>query len=67
MPVSGYDPEDIDDALEGKLEDDRLDEYLSESDREAYRAGEANLVDLLESDEISEIVGDEDVSGESGD
>ena len=60
MPISGYDPEDIDDALEANLEEDQLDEYLTESERETYRAGDANLIDLLESEEIRTILGDDD-------
>ncbi|SFB67721.1 hypothetical protein SAMN05444422_10171 [Halobiforma haloterrestris] len=62
MPVPGYDPEDIEDALETSLGETHLEEYLSESERETYRQGDAELVDLLEADEIREIIGDEDVS-----
>ena len=60
MTISGYDPEDIDDALEGNLDENQLDEYLTESELESYRAGDANLIDLLESEEIRDILGDED-------
>ncbi|WP_049921298.1 hypothetical protein [Halopiger djelfimassiliensis] len=55
MPVPGYDPEDIDDALEGE----RLEASLSESELEAYRNGDAELIDLLSEDEIRRLIDDE--------
>ncbi|APW96722.1 hypothetical protein CHINAEXTREME_02550 [Halobiforma lacisalsi AJ5] len=67
MPIPGYDPEDIEDALETNLEEAHLEEYLSESERETYRNGDAELVDLLEADELRAIVEDEDVPVEETD
>lgn len=60
MPVPGYDPEDVDDALETNLSDEQLEEYLSESERESYRAGDADLIDLLSEDEIHDLMGGEE-------
>lgn len=59
MPVPGYDPEDVDDALETNVNDEQLAEHLSESELESYRAGDAQLVDLLSEDEIQRLVDDE--------
>ncbi|MDG5820319.1 hypothetical protein [Natronococcus sp. A-GB7] len=56
MPVPGYDPEDIDDALESLLEDDEIEDYLDEEQLEAYRNGGEDLVDLLEGDEVRRIL-----------
>ena len=56
MPVPGYDPEDIDDTLESLLEDDEIEQHLSEAELEAYRDGDEDLIDLLEGDEIERIL-----------
>jgi hypothetical protein len=56
MPVSGYDPDDLDDALEARLSEDQLASLLTDDERTAYREGDASLVDLLESSEIEAIL-----------
>jgi len=56
MPVSGYDPEDIDDALEARLGESELRERLDDEEFEAYRSEEASLVDLLDESEIARIL-----------
>lgn len=56
MPVPGYDPEDVDDTLESLLEGDEIERHLSEAELEAYRAGEEDLVDLLDGEEIRRIL-----------
>ena len=55
MPVSGYDPEDIDDMLESRLTDGEKAEFLTDAEWEAYRRGDESLVDLLEGSEIERI------------
>ncbi|WP_049927885.1 hypothetical protein [Halopiger goleimassiliensis] len=60
MPIPGYDPDDIDDKLEGSLTDDQLESHLSDAELEAYRDGDESLIDLLEEDEVRRIVDDED-------
>jgi hypothetical protein len=62
MPVPGYDPEDVDGALESLLEDDEIEQYLSESELEAYREGNEDLVDLLDGDETRQILDRKDAS-----
>ncbi|WP_121820229.1 hypothetical protein [Halostella salina] len=57
MPVSGYDPEDIDDTLEARLGDAELRERLTDEELDAYRSEEASLVDLLDEDEIARVLG----------
>ncbi|WP_137288490.1 hypothetical protein [Natronorubrum halophilum] len=52
MVIPGYDPDDLDEALESRLSTDELEEYLTDSELERYRAGDENLVDLLDEDEI---------------
>ncbi|WP_293032301.1 hypothetical protein [Natronococcus sp.] len=62
MPVPGYDPEDVDDTLESLLEDDEIEQHLSEAELEAYRNGEETLVDLLDGEEINRILERKDPS-----
>ncbi|MEY7851974.1 hypothetical protein AB7C87_22545 [Natrarchaeobius sp. A-rgal3] len=65
MPVSGYDPDDLDDALESNLEDGELEDRLTDEEIDAYRAGDERLVDLLEGEEIDRILEDEPSSAET--
>jgi hypothetical protein len=62
MPVPGYDPKDIDDALESLLEDDEIEDLLSDSELEVNRSGEEKLVDLLDGDGIHRILERKDAS-----
>lgn len=66
MPVSGYDPEDVDDALEELLDDRDAREFLDEEEWAAYREGE-DLVDLLDGSEIRALLAAEDGEGSAGD
>lgn len=61
MPISGYDPEDIDDMLESRLTDDEKAELLTDAEWEAYRRGDESLVDLLSSGEIKRVFDGRDV------
>ncbi|WP_440764100.1 hypothetical protein [Natronorubrum sp. DTA7] len=56
MPIPGYDPEDIDEQLESRLDDEEIEDRLSDSELEAYRNGDANLMDFLDEDEIGGIL-----------
>jgi hypothetical protein len=58
MPVPGYDPEDLDDVLEARIDERHARRLLSEDEWAAYREGES-LVDLLDESEIRELLGDE--------
>lgn len=60
MPVSGYDPDDIDDALERMLEDREVEDFLSEDERRQWESGES-LVDLLDEDDIRKLLDRGDV------
>jgi hypothetical protein len=64
MTRSGYDPEDLDARLEAALSEGDLNTYLDPDERARYDAGES-LVDLLSTEQISEILGlDDGVDGE---
>lgn len=63
MPVPGYDPEDLDDALESRLDEDEIRAALDDAALAAYREGEADLVDLLDDAEIERLLDDGDDSG----
>ena len=56
MVIPGYDPEDLDDALEARMDETEIETFLTESEWEAYRSGRAGLVDLLDDDEVRELV-----------
>lgn len=55
MPIPGYDPEDIDEMLESRLSDNEIESKLTESELERYRAGDENLIDLLDEKEIERV------------
>ncbi|SDJ50525.1 hypothetical protein [Natronorubrum texcoconense] len=57
MPIPGYDPEDIDEQLESRLDDGEIERKLTDSELEAYRDGDANLIDFLDEEEIEGILG----------
>ncbi|WP_440770268.1 hypothetical protein [Natronorubrum sp. DTA28] len=56
MVIPGYDPDDLDDALESHLSAGELEDRLTESELERYRAGDESLVDLLGEDEIERML-----------
>lgn len=59
MPVSGYDPDDLDDKLVELMDDRDLSNWLSPEERREYEQG-ANLVDLLDEEEIHELLSKDD-------
>lgn len=63
MPVPGYDPDDLDEALERKLDDRDVSEFLTETERQQWESGES-LVDLLDEDDIDRLLEKEDVEVE---
>lgn len=60
MTIPGYDPDDLNDALETRLEERDVERHLSDEEREAYRRGDADLVDLLDEDEIERLLDRDD-------
>ncbi|MFB6121817.1 MAG: hypothetical protein ABEJ68_11970 [Halobacteriaceae archaeon] len=58
MPVPGYDPADVEDALRSKLDETDTQEVLTDEERAAYRNDDASLVDLLDDDQIARILDD---------
>jgi hypothetical protein len=59
MVIPGYDPEDIDDALESRLEENELRERLTDEEWDAYQHREAALADMLDENEIADLVADD--------
>ena len=51
MPVPGYDPDDLDAELEGKLTDEEIRDRLNDEEYDRYENGES-LVGLLDEDEL---------------
>ena len=56
MPVPGYDPDDIDDALEAHLGDEQIEDRLNDSELERYRSGDETLMELLDEGTIERIL-----------
>lgn len=56
MPVPGYDPDDVEETLEGALSEEEIESRLDESELDAYRSGEESLVDLIDEDDIEEVL-----------
>ena len=61
MVIPGYDPEDIDDTLEAHMDEGEIEELLSGDELQAYRTGDASLIDLLSAAEIHELIREKDV------
>lgn len=60
MPVSGYDPEDLENALRERLERaDSPETLLSEEERRAWASGE-ELIDALDEETIGRLIHEED-------
>lgn len=59
MPVSGYDPDDVDDKLVELMADRDLSNWLTPDERREYENG-TNLVDLLDGDDIHELLAGDD-------
>jgi hypothetical protein len=58
MPVPGYDPDDVDDMLESRLEESDIRDRLSETEWQSYQDGDGNLSDLLDDEEITGMLDD---------
>jgi hypothetical protein len=56
MVVGGYDPADLDMALEALLDEDEIPTYLTDDEWHSYKNGDESLVDLLEGSEIKRIL-----------
>lgn len=61
MPVGGYDPEDLDDTLEGLMNAKGCDpsNWLTDEELGQWEDGES-LVDLLDEDDIHELLQKDD-------
>lgn len=55
MPVSGYDPEDLDAAIRQRLSEESARELLDDEERAAYEAGE-DLVEALDAETIQALL-----------
>jgi hypothetical protein len=57
MPVGGYDPEDLDDALEERMTAKKRDpsNWLTDDELARWKDGES-LLDLLDEDDIHELL-----------
>jgi hypothetical protein len=56
MPVPGYDPEDVDDMLETRLEETDVRSHLSDDEWESYQNDDASLVELLDDEQIEQLL-----------
>lgn len=61
MVIPGYDPEDLDDLLESRMDAEEIESFLSEEEWELYRNGDEALIDLLDDDEFRHLVEKKDV------
>lgn len=57
MPVPGYNPEDMDNALETKLEESDVRSYLTDDEWQSYQNENEELIDLL-NDDLEQILGE---------
>lgn len=55
MVIPGYDPDDLEDALETQLDRKGREEYLTEEERRRHERGES-LVDLLDEEDIRRLL-----------
>ena len=62
MPISGYDPADIDELLERLLSEEEKAEFLTDEEWAAYERGDESLVDLLDRSEIERVFEKRNVS-----
>lgn len=56
MPIPGYDPDDLDDALEAAVDEEELEDALTDEQWEAYQHDDAALVDVLDEAEIERLL-----------
>ena len=55
MAIPGYDLEDLDDNLRARIDENHLEEYLTNEELEQLESG-TSLLDLLSDDDIDRIV-----------
>jgi len=55
MTIPGYDPDDVESALEARLSGRELATFLTEAEVGRYEAG-ADLVDLLDDEDIERLL-----------
>lgn len=55
MPVPGYDPDDLDDALERMLDERDVSEFLTDDELRQWEDGES-LVELLDEGDIDRLL-----------
>ncbi|PSQ18792.1 hypothetical protein BRD00_04355 [Halobacteriales archaeon QS_8_69_26] len=60
MTISGYDPDDLDDALGNMISRRDVREFLTDEEERRWDAGE-NLLDLLDEDDIERLLDEADV------
>ncbi len=56
MPVPGYDPDDVDDMIETRLEEKEVQSHLSDDEWQSYQNEDASLVDLLDDEQIEQLL-----------
>lgn len=59
MPVPGYDPDDVEDMLDSKLDEKEIQSELSDSEWESYQNEEASLIELLDDEQIDRVLNGE--------
>ena len=55
MAIPGYDPDDLDDDLAARLDEEQIEEYLTEEEIERLGAGES-LLDVLDEDDMDRLL-----------
>lgn len=55
MPISGYDPDDLEQTLADRLAEHGHEEFLTDEEYERVNAGES-LVDVLDSEDIERLL-----------
>ncbi|ELZ98169.1 hypothetical protein C440_02938 [Haloferax mucosum ATCC BAA-1512] len=63
MVIPGYDPEDLEDRLEELLSERDRNAYLTAEEQAEYDSG-ASLVDLLSTDDIRDLLAKEQADGD---
>ena len=63
MPISGYDPDDLDDALGNLLSRSDVEEFLTDDEIDRWESGES-LLDLLDDEELERLLDESQVEVE---
>lgn len=59
MTIPGYDPADLDDALESRLSERDVEAFLTDEERRRYEEGES-VVDLLDDEDIRHLLSNDE-------